>query len=167
MLKLELNCYPNDPLEQVMEEILSIRKKTKSHPTTLAAVKLLLGAELDKRGFNRAVLRFAQKVFSERGMSRKSVGLSDLTRGYSAKYQIDNKIKGGGGSRTLLEQKAKVLSLIHKLMLVIDDDAIEILLGVAAAHELDRDAPWTFLVGPPSGGKNEFLNLFKFHPKAL
>ena len=170
-MKLEFNSTPSDPSTSVLDEIISIQKECRKNPLKLEAARVLVLEQMELRGFNRELIRFAKKALNSStllagGSPRKSLSSQQLTRGSSAHHEKRKYEKGVGG-RAPSERIAKVRELLNKLMLVKDQDALDILLGVVAAHELDRDAPWTFIVGPPGGGKNEFLNLFQMHPKSL
>src|ERR1700733_1595092 len=57
-----------------------------------------------------------------------------------------------------------VLKDLKKYLLLADPDAFLILLGAAAAFAVGLDPVWLLIVGPPSGGKTEFLRMLNECP---
>ena len=46
-------------------------------------------------------------------------------------------------------------------LLLVDPDALVVILGVVAAQRLQGDTPWLMVVGPSSGAKTELLSLLR------
>lgn len=56
---------------------------------------------------------------------------------------------------------------IGRYQLILDQEALDIVLSVAVANFLPGDPVWLLLVGPPGGGKTELLNMFSASDKAM
>lgn len=154
---MELSIHPTDTPEQIAAALLTLAKQAGSNPLKRETLKFLLLKELEIRGFDKATLALARKYFAPRTKRPRHQGGDFGIASTPAPIPTVSRE----------EQWGDIQRLVHQLMYIKDEDALDFLMGVIAAHELDKDAPWSFLVGPPGSGKNEYLDLFRSHPKTL